>query len=72
MGKLLEQGIASRRGIMTSHRETAYEDECKNLVLPISEDTSDNSILIPLFVPMSENESSLVINQFISLIKKRS
>lgn len=56
MAKLLEKGIATRRGIMTSHRESAYKDEYKELILPESEDAADRSIIIPLYVPM-ENEA---------------
>lgn len=56
MAKLLEKGIATRRGIMTSHRESAYKDEYKELILPESEDAADRSIIIPLYVPM-ENET---------------
>jgi len=61
MRKLLGKDIASRRGIMTAHREKAYKDECKNLTLPITENASDNSILIPLFVPMKEDEVDYII-----------
>jgi perosamine synthetase len=56
MEKLLEKGIATRRGVMTAHRESAYKDECKEVILPESEDAADRSIIIPLYVPM-ENEA---------------
>jgi len=62
MEKLLEQGISSRRGIMTSHRETAYKEECKDLKLPISEDAADRSIIIPLYVPMAFDQMQQVID----------
>jgi perosamine synthetase len=61
MEKLLEKGVSSRRGIMTSHRETAYKDECIDLRLPISEDAADRSIIIPLYVPMNKNEADFVV-----------
>lgn len=61
MQKLLDVGIASRKGVMTSHREKAYTNIGYNLSLPISEDMSDNSIVIPLFVPMSDEEQNYVI-----------
>ncbi len=66
MQLLLDNGISSRRGIMTSHRETAYAAYCKDLKLPVSEDASDRSILIPLFVPMLQEE----IDKVITVIKK--
>ena len=61
MQKLLDKGIASRRGIMTAHRETAYVDYCKGLILPISEDACDRSILIPIYIPMQQEEIDKVI-----------
>lgn len=67
MQKLLEEGIASRRGIMTSHREPAYAKACKGLSLPVSEDLCDRSILIPLFVPM-QKEEILHITKILSAI----
>jgi perosamine synthetase len=64
MQKLLDMGISSRRGIMTTHRETAYKEESKNVHLPVSEQTADNSIIIPLYVPMTEEEINKVIHCF--------
>ena len=61
MQALLDKGIASRRGVMTSHRETAYKETCKELSLPVTEDACDRSIIIPLYVPMSESDVSTVI-----------
>jgi perosamine synthetase len=56
MEKLLEEGVTTRRGIMTAHREPAYKNSSSGISLPVSEDASDNSILIPLYVPMELNE----------------
>jgi perosamine synthetase len=69
MQKLLDQGIASRRGIMTIHRETAYKNLGFSSYLPISEDLCDNSILIPLFVQMSSTEIDYILNCLIRLLK---
>lgn len=63
MQKLLDAGISTRRGVTTSHRETAYKSEYKNLHLPVSEDAADNSIMIPLFIPMRNDEIDLVISK---------
>jgi perosamine synthetase len=62
MQQMLDVGIATRRGVMTSHRESAYAEECKGLSLPMSEDASDRSIVLPLYVPMSNEEVSYVIS----------
>ena len=64
MQKLLDMGISSRRGIMTTHRETAYKFECSNLHLPLSETAADSSIIIPLYVPMPDSEIDKVIHCF--------
>ncbi|MEZ4799694.1 MAG: DegT/DnrJ/EryC1/StrS family aminotransferase [Flavobacteriales bacterium] len=61
MQQLLDVGIATRRGVMTSHRESAYKQECEGLHLPISEDASDRSIVLPLYVPMAQEEIDYVI-----------
>jgi perosamine synthetase len=63
MQKLLDDGISSRRGIMTSHRETAYKDSSAGLSLPISEDACDRSIIIPLYIPMEQKDIDLVIEK---------
>lgn len=62
MERMLEKGIATRRGIMTSHRETAYRETHGNVSLPASENYSDNSVVLPLFYPMSEGDVQTVID----------
>lgn len=71
MEKLLEKGISTRRGIMTSHRETAYKEVSKDLKLPVSEDAADRSIVIPLFVPMEKVMLDCVVNEFIQIITSK-
>ncbi|WP_162052634.1 DegT/DnrJ/EryC1/StrS family aminotransferase [Pontibacter pamirensis] len=68
MQELLDKGIASRRGIMTSHRETAYRNIQKDINLPISEDLQDNSIILPLYVPMKEEEIAYVVDTFLNIL----
>lgn len=64
MQRMLDADIATRRGIMTSHRETAYRDYSKGMSLPVSEDAADRSIIIPLYVPMTDAEVDTVIAEF--------
>lgn len=64
MQAMLDVGIATRRGVMTSHRETAYKEYCQGLSLPVSEDASDRSIILPLYVPMKQEEVDYVIHYF--------
>ena len=68
MQSLLDKGIATRRGVMTSHRETAYKMHFQELSLPVSEDLCDRSILIPLYVPMTMEEINHVIDSFLTLV----
>lgn len=68
MQKMLDNKIATRRGIMTSHRETAYKEYCNGLVLPRSEDLADRSILLPLYYPMAQEDIDTVIVNFIKMI----
>jgi perosamine synthetase len=69
MQLLLDCGISTRRGVMTSHRESAYKNYQLIKPLPISEDASDQSIVLPLYVPMSEAEIEYVINTIVDKLK---
>ena len=69
MQSLLDKGIASRRGVMTSHRETAYKEYCRDLSLPRTEDACDRSIIIPLYVPMNEEDITTVIKGLRELLE---
>ncbi|OFY84468.1 MAG: aminotransferase DegT [Bacteroidetes bacterium RIFCSPLOWO2_12_FULL_35_15] len=68
MQLLLDKCISTRRGVMTAHREIAYKNYGNNISLPISENASDNSIVIPLFVPMKDEEVHYVIEQIINAL----
>jgi perosamine synthetase len=71
MQKLLDAGIATRRGVMTTHRETAYKNEYKDVQLPVSEDLADNSIIIPLYVPMEKEKVDYVIENIRKLLGEK-
>jgi len=64
MQNLLDKGISTRRGVMTTHRETAYSIKAPGLRLPVSEDLADRSIIIPLYIPMELSEIETVIAEF--------
>jgi perosamine synthetase len=72
MKGLLDAGISSRRGVMTTHRETAYLSVNANLKLRISEDLQDNSIILPLYVPMLINDIQYVIDTVLKLVSIQS
>lgn len=69
MQQMLDEGVSTRRGIMTAHRETAYHDFSKGLSLPVTENTCDRSIILPLYVPMSQEDIQKVIDVFRKLVK---
>lgn len=61
LAALLSRGIASRPGIMTAHRETAWQRYDPGLSLPVSEEASDRSLLLPLFNGLENDEQTAVI-----------
>jgi perosamine synthetase len=60
MQNLLDQGIATRRGIMCAHREAPYEDEKQRHDLRHSEFAQDHSILLPIYAQMTEEDVDTV------------
>ncbi len=62
MQRLLDQGIATRRGVMCSHREPCYSDEKPRHDLRQSELAQDHSILLPLYAQMTEEDQVGVAN----------
>lgn len=56
MQRLLDQGIATRRGIMCSHREEPYSGEQQRYDLSQSELAQDHSILLPIYAQMAEED----------------
>lgn len=53
MQRLLDEGIASRRGIMNAHQEPAYKG--LHLFLPKSERARDHVVLLPLYNGMTDD-----------------
>ena len=56
MQRLLDQGIATRRGIMCSHRETPYSGNTQRHDLRQSELAQDHSVLLPIYTQMTEDD----------------
>ncbi|MDI6744689.1 MAG: DegT/DnrJ/EryC1/StrS family aminotransferase [Thermodesulfovibrionales bacterium] len=59
MQKLLDKGIAARRGIMAIHMEECYK-KCY-VPLPETEQVTKNTILLPLYPAMTIEEQAYVI-----------
>lgn len=56
MQKLLDKGIATRRGIMCSHREAPYVNDAPRHDLRHSESAQDHAILLPIYAQMAEKD----------------
>jgi dTDP-4-amino-4,6-dideoxygalactose transaminase len=63
MQSLLDQGIATRRGIMCSHRETPYSGDKQHHDLRQSELAQDHSILLPIYAQMKEDDQLRVADE---------
>jgi dTDP-4-amino-4,6-dideoxygalactose transaminase len=67
MGEMLDTGVATRRGVMTAHREPAYRHRA--ISLPISEMASDGSLAIPLFSDMTQDQAARVVAALVNASK---
>jgi dTDP-4-amino-4,6-dideoxygalactose transaminase len=61
MQRLLEQGIATRRGVMAAHREPAYRGRRLRVPLPATETADRTAIVLPLYHAMTPAEQDRVI-----------
>ena len=60
MQRLLDKGIATRRGIMSIHREQTYIDRFVAMSFPQSEAASDQCVCLPLYSQMTQTEVETV------------
>ncbi len=60
MQDALDRGVATRRGIMCSHREAAYAGAPLRFDLPQSESAQDRCIVLPLYPQMTADEQDRV------------
>lgn len=61
MAGLAAQGIATRRGVMAIHLEPAYRTRYPDLVLPETERATEETLLLPLFAGMTDDEQDRVV-----------
>lgn len=61
MAELLRKGISTRRGIMAVHLEPAYRERFGEIRLPETERAFHETMILPLFVQMTEEEQDHVI-----------
>ena len=68
MAALADKGIASRRGVMASHLEPFYRERYPDLSLPVTEAASAETLLLPLYVGMTEAEQDEVIGSLLAAL----
>ncbi|MGH9359734.1 MAG: DegT/DnrJ/EryC1/StrS family aminotransferase [Terriglobia bacterium] len=61
MQELLEKGISTRRGVMAIHREHPYQDARWQKTLPETDAAAEETLILPLFHQMTEEEQDYVI-----------
>ncbi len=61
MQRLLDDGVASRRGIMSIHREPCYVERFGPRHFPESEMASDQCVCLPLYTQMTDADIESVI-----------
>jgi perosamine synthetase len=64
MQELLARGISTRRGIMASHLERPYRDSKWDQLLPETTAAADETMILPLFHHMTEEEQDYIIESF--------
>ena len=72
MQYLLDQGVASRRGIMCSHREAPYQKADGFYHLPESERAQDRTIVLPLYPQLTDDDQDYVCEMLIAACKQGS
>ncbi len=61
MQAMLDQGVATRRGVMCAHREPAYSELGRSWSLPGSEAAQDGCIIIPLYAQLPDADQHYVV-----------
>jgi dTDP-4-amino-4,6-dideoxygalactose transaminase len=61
MQRMLDLGVATRRGVMCAHLEPAYAGHSPGLRLPHSEQARDQCLMLPLFPQMTDTVQDEVI-----------
>jgi len=69
MAKLLEKGIATRRGIMAIHREPCY-GAYSGMHLPNTDKLTENTLLLPLYPRLSDEEQTFIINSLKEILMR--
>lgn len=65
MNRLYARGVATRRGVMASHREAPYASY--QVVLPRTEAAADRTFQLPLFHDLTDQDANIVIDEILNL-----
>jgi perosamine synthetase len=68
MQRLLEHGIATRRGVMAAHREPAYAKTRLRVPLPATNEANRSAIVLPLYHAMTAADQDRVIEAVLSVV----
>ncbi|MEW5984262.1 MAG: DegT/DnrJ/EryC1/StrS family aminotransferase [Acidobacteriota bacterium] len=66
MQRMLDDGVATRRGVMCAHREDPYRTARGVGALPVSEHAQDRTILLPLFHALTEADQGRIVQALAS------
>jgi perosamine synthetase len=71
MQRMLDAGIATRRGVMNAHRERAYPAGTWRAAggLPQSEEAQDTTVILPLFHQLTEEDQDRVVETIAHVIR---
>jgi perosamine synthetase len=75
MQAMLDEGIATRRGVMNAHREPAYScgEEAKGVRFPLpnSEAAQDRGLILPMFDEMTEQDVEIVSSSLANALRQQ-
>ena len=61
MAEMQAEGIATRRGVMAAHLEPLYVNRMGRVALPVTEEATQSTLLLPIYAQMTEQEQTTVI-----------
>jgi dTDP-4-amino-4,6-dideoxygalactose transaminase len=71
MQRMLDAGVATRRGIMNAHREAAYASGWRTTTAGLlrSEAAQDTTVMLPLYHEMGEADQDRVVEALRSAVR---
>jgi perosamine synthetase len=70
LNELTARGVSCRRGIPPAHLEPLYQKHIGRVSLPVTEDVAANSVFIPIYSSMSDDDQTRVIDAVLSLVRQ--